>query len=171
MNMPTINGKVCVVNGKPVDKVYSNGKQVYGRNLLVGIDKAIHQASTWIQLVATIPAKSIGMGQHLCFSAFINNAPYVKYNIHGSSYCSIQAIDSSGNILLEQRGNAVNFDADGISQVSLVVPDKTDSISLFIYTDWMDQNTYYGYPKLEIGTVATPWTPAPEDVGAVVRSA
>ena len=25
---------VCVVNGKPVDKVYSNGNQVYGRNLL-----------------------------------------------------------------------------------------------------------------------------------------
>ena len=33
--MPTINGKVCVVNGVPVDKVFSNGKQVYGRNLLL----------------------------------------------------------------------------------------------------------------------------------------
>ena len=32
--MPIINGGVCVVNGKPVDKFFSNGKQVYGRNLL-----------------------------------------------------------------------------------------------------------------------------------------
>lgn len=33
--MSTINGKVCVVNGTPVDKVFSNGKLVYGRNLLL----------------------------------------------------------------------------------------------------------------------------------------
>lgn len=32
--MTTINGKACVVNGTPVDKVFSNSKQVYGRNLL-----------------------------------------------------------------------------------------------------------------------------------------
>ena len=34
--MPTINGKVCIVNGTPVDKVFSNGRQVYGRNMLTG---------------------------------------------------------------------------------------------------------------------------------------
>lgn len=32
--MPTINGKACVANGKAVDKVFSDGMQVYGRNLL-----------------------------------------------------------------------------------------------------------------------------------------
>lgn len=32
--MPTINGRACVVNGLPVDKVFSDGRQVYGRNLL-----------------------------------------------------------------------------------------------------------------------------------------
>ena len=32
--MPTINGQACIVNGKPVDKVFSNGIQVYGKNLL-----------------------------------------------------------------------------------------------------------------------------------------
>ena len=34
--MPTINGRACVVNGTPVDKVFSNGRQVYGRNLIMG---------------------------------------------------------------------------------------------------------------------------------------
>jgi len=34
--MTTINGRACVVNGVAVDKVFSNGKQVYGRNLLLG---------------------------------------------------------------------------------------------------------------------------------------
>lgn len=33
--MPTINNRACVVNGTPVDKVFSDGKQVYGRNLLL----------------------------------------------------------------------------------------------------------------------------------------
>ena len=32
--MTTINGRACVVNGTPVDKAFSNGKQVYGRNFL-----------------------------------------------------------------------------------------------------------------------------------------
>ena len=37
--MPTINGKVCVVDGVAIDKVFSDGKQVYGRNLLKGTAK------------------------------------------------------------------------------------------------------------------------------------
>lgn len=37
--MPTINGKVCVVDGTPVDKIFSNGRQVYGRNLLANSDQ------------------------------------------------------------------------------------------------------------------------------------
>lgn len=32
--MSTINGQVCVVDGTPVDKVFSDGRQVYIRNLL-----------------------------------------------------------------------------------------------------------------------------------------
>jgi len=32
--MSTINGNVCIFNGVPVDKVFSNGKQVYGRNMI-----------------------------------------------------------------------------------------------------------------------------------------
>ena len=33
--MAIINGKVLVKDGKAVDKVFSNGRQVYGRNLIV----------------------------------------------------------------------------------------------------------------------------------------
>ncbi|WP_203624867.1 hypothetical protein [Lacticaseibacillus sp. 866-1] len=162
--MPTINGKACVVNGTPVDKVFSNGSQVYGRNILAGINKAVHQAPGWFQWVTNIPTKFIKLGQPLCFSVFINNAPYAKVLGQGNAYCFIQAKDSSGNILLTTGGNVINFDADGVSQASLIVPDKTDSILLFVKTNNMGQNTYYGYPKVEFGSIATPWTPAPEDV-------
>ncbi|MDG9745796.1 hypothetical protein, partial [Leuconostoc falkenbergense] len=33
--MATINGKALVRDGKPLDRVYSNGVLVYGRNLLL----------------------------------------------------------------------------------------------------------------------------------------
>lgn len=164
--MPTINGRACVVNGTPVDKVFSNGKQVYGRNLLAGMSKAnaVHQASSWFQWVSNINTKFIKVGQPLCLSVFINNAPYAKVLGTGNSHCIIQAKSSLGKILLEGTGNAINFDADGISQTSIIVPDETTSIQIFILTSRMGQNTYYGYLKVEFGTIATPWTPAPEDI-------
>jgi len=33
--MPTINGKALIRDGKPLDRVYSNGKIVYGRNYIL----------------------------------------------------------------------------------------------------------------------------------------
>jgi len=162
--MPTINGRACVVNGTPVDKVFSNGRQVYGRNLLAGIDRTIHQAPGWFQWITNIPTKFIKVGESLCCSVFINNAPHAGILSKGNAHCVMQAKDVSGNILLEEDGNTINFDTDGISQASLVVPEKTDSILLFIETDAMSQKAYYGYPKVEYGTTPTPWTPAPEDI-------
>jgi len=162
--MSTINSRACVVNGTPVDKVFSNGKQVYGRNLLIGVDSAIHQAPGWFQWVTNIPTKFIKVGEPLCFSAFMNNAPHAGILARGNTYCDMQSKDVSGNIILEKSGNTINFDADGISQVSFVVPNATASILVFIVTVNMVGNAYYGYPKVEFGTVATPWTPAPEDI-------
>lgn len=161
--MATINGKALVKDRKPLDRVYSNGQLVYGRNLLVGIDKTVHQAPNWNQLVTNVPTKFIKLGQPLCFSAFINNAPYAGATIRGYAVCAIQAKDLSGNVLLQKDGNKIDFNADGVSQASLIVPDKTDSILLFVRTGNMLINTYYGYPKAEFGSIATPWTPAPED--------
>jgi len=164
--MPTINGRACVVNGTPVDKVFSNGRQVYGRNLLAGIDSTIHQAPGWFQWIANVPKKFIKVGEHLCFSAFINNAPHAGELLKGNAFCVMQLKDISGNVLLEKDGNPINFDADGISQASVVVPNETDAIQLFIVNNntSMLQNPYYGNPKVEFGNTETPWAPAPEDI-------
>jgi len=148
----------------PVDKVFSNGKQVYGRNLLAGVDSNIRQAPGWFQWIANVPTKFIKVGDPLCFSLFINNAPHAVELVKGSAYCDMQVKDVSGNIILEEKGNTINFDADGISQTSFVVPNAIDSILIFIQSINMSANTYYGYPKVEYGTTATPWSPAPEDV-------
>lgn len=47
--MPTINGRACVVNGVAVDKVYSNGRQVYGRNLLISTSSSSTNGQTTMQ--------------------------------------------------------------------------------------------------------------------------
>ncbi|MEN2365243.1 distal tail protein Dit [Lacticaseibacillus paracasei] len=132
-------------------------------NLLTGIDSTIHQAPGWFQWVTNIERKFIKVGEPLCFSAFINNAPHAGELLKGNAYCIMRAIDVSGNTLLEKIGNAINFDADGISQASFVVPNATDRVSLFVMSNNMPENTYYGYPKAEFGTVATPWSPNPAD--------
>jgi len=162
--MTDITHGAWIKDGKPIDAVYQDGRQVYGRNLLAGIDSTIHQAPGWFQWITNIETKVIKVGEPLCFSAFINNAPHAGILSKGNAHCVMQAKDVSGNILLEEDGNTINFDADGISQTSLVVPNATDSILLFIETNNMSKNTYYGYPKVEFGNTATPWTPAPEDV-------
>jgi len=162
--MTAINGRVCVANGTPVAKVFSNGKQVYGRNLLVGTDSTIRQSPGSFQWIKNVPEKFIKVGEPLCASVFINNAPHAGALAQGDAVCVIQAKDVSGNRILEKQGNTINFDADGISQVSIVVPNTTTAILLFIVNYGMVQNPYYGYYKVEFGNVATPWTPATEDV-------
>ena len=80
------------------------------------------------------------------------------------AYCDMQAKDTSGKILLEKSGNPISFDANGISQVSMVIPNATSGVLVFIVNANMSQNPYYGNPKVEFGNAATPWTPAPEDI-------
>ena len=162
--MPTINGRVCVVNGTPVDKVFSDGRQVYGRNLLAGVNRTIHQAPGSFQWVGNVPRKVIKVGEPLCFSLFINNAPHAVELVKGNTFAVMRAIDVSDNKLLEAIGNSINFDADGISQASFVVPNATTNIQIFLITYSMLKNPYYGYSKVEYGTTPTHWTPAPEDI-------
>ncbi|ORI75884.1 hypothetical protein BMS91_08185 [Leuconostoc mesenteroides subsp. cremoris] len=44
--MATINGKVLVRDGKPLDRVCSNGRLVYGRNLFIGTAKGFTGVGT-----------------------------------------------------------------------------------------------------------------------------
>ncbi|MGE9132889.1 distal tail protein Dit [Lacticaseibacillus paracasei] len=134
-------------------------------NLLTGTDGTIRQASSWFQWVADIDKKYIKAGESLCFSAFINNAPHAGELVQGNACCVMQAKDVSGNMLLQSNGNSISFDADGISQVSMVIPNATDAIQAFVVNNniSMLKNPYYGYPKAEFGTTATPWSPNPAD--------
>lgn len=161
--MPTINGKACVVNGTPVDKVFSDGKQVYGRNLALGTSNRVVQANDWNMQVADIKYdKSIG--ENLCASVMINNAEHASDLLRGSARILLQTLDKIGNVLATANGNDISYNANGLSWCSINIDDNTTEVKVVIFTDNMNQNTFYSCLKIEKGTTPTPYSPAPEDV-------
>lgn len=161
--MPTINGRACVVNGTLVDKVFSNGKQVYGRNLIIQSDLK----PGWI-------SRDDG---NIVFSSnddfYSDN--YIATN--GETLFTFSSPDyvfkGSGNHNLAMYDSDKNF----LGWQSITSPTQTLSKANAVYirfsmnfveeggtsdhlSDWLDNHRY----KLETGSIATPWTPAPEDV-------
>ena len=161
--MPTINGRACVVNGKAVDKVFSNGKQVYGRNLALGTSNQVVQANNWYMQVANIKYDK-SLGDNLCASVMINNADHASVLARGSAYIILETQDKSGKSLATTYGNGVNYNDNGLSWCSISIDDNTTDVQVYIKTNWMLQNAFYSCLKIEKGTTATPYSIAPEDI-------
>jgi len=166
--MSTINGKACVVNGTPVDKVFSNGKQVYGQNLF----------ATSSSVSGYVDAS--GNGIYMT----------TKYGVLASDYVSVVGYNrlvyqswvdwtDDRNVAQDWIGwaffdndkklvggrTASNGDAHTVGDTAynaryIDVPEGAAFIR--ISARWLDGvDAKY---KLEAGNVATAWTPAPEDV-------
>lgn len=167
--MPTINGRACVVNGTPVDKVFSDGRQVYGRNLLTG---------TSMNKSGIVVA-----GQN-----DIDN--YNKQNIDvnpNNQYVYSANIVSSTVYPLVVRNYILWFDKDGKyikisigenkivnvpnSRISNVFNPPQNASNAYLEPVCLGQTRYsetsivWNHEKFERGAIATPWTPAAEDVG------
>ncbi|MEN3092894.1 hypothetical protein [Lacticaseibacillus paracasei] len=162
--MPTINGRACVVNGKPVDKVFSDGRQVYGRNFIRG-----SYGSSWGFTSigkATIQKVTMDSGEVALHVIGLDNWSgfYAWFNLQtGGSY----------TVSVEAKGTGkVNFLGwDGISTDSMTPTSNWQRVSRtcsfddkehsFVFYGTMD--VYVRLLKVEKDGV-TPWTPAPEDV-------
>ncbi|WPH53995.1 hypothetical protein SHN02_09760 [Lacticaseibacillus paracasei] len=161
--MADITHGTWIKNGKAVDAVYQGGIKVYGRNLAPGTSNQVVQANNWNMQVADIKYDK-SLGGNLCASVMINNADHASVLLRGSANIYLRAFDSSGNILSTANGNAVNYNANGLSQCYISINDGTADIKAYIWTNNMNQNAFYSCLKLEIGTISTPYSPAPEDV-------
>lgn len=162
--MTTINGRACVVNGMPVDKVFSDGKQVYGKNLLTGTSN--QETSGTISTGTTHPASphariSVTTGEKFVYQVLVTSGNTVDLAADIDFY-------SGGMWKSYIAGNTIKAGNYGCSIVSFKIPDGIDNIS--INTVFMQNNAtapkivYWQEEKLDLGTTATPWTPAPEDV-------
>lgn len=147
----------------PVDKVFSNGKQVYGRNL--------------IQIANTMPGYidasngSIGAPNSINLdrvTGFIEVEPNRTYWVQDEVYLlngqqlffSVGIYDSNKSFInrLFVDGGIVMANSTVFRNLKMVIPENAKYVRVSFRT--------YGNAivKLEQGTTATPWTPAPEDV-------
>ena len=168
--MPTINGRACAVNGTPVDKVFSNGRQVYGRNLLSNSETDIVVESKTTDVYPQ-------WDNHSLYSSLQSNTTYTfsvsATNTNGVEQASVRIYKENLN------GKYVNkeaaqwfFNADGKRHnFTFTTPNDAIHYDIWLYAGPMSMLqgknfvTTYHHPKLEFGNVATDWTPAPEDVG------
>lgn len=162
--MPTINGKACVVNGMPVDKVFSNGKIVYGRNLLTGKSNKTQKYTIGKNLwaIATNSRIAVATGQVFTYCLYVdqNNTEVLQASVDGYQ---------GGNWKFTWTGNSIKSGDGGYSYLTMTIP---DGITQIITTGTRlpqkyPNNTvdvYWKEEKLELGTTATDWSPAPEDV-------
>jgi hypothetical protein len=191
--MSTINGRACIVNGTPVDKVFSNGKQVYGRNILIGTDLEYAMGcgiptTTWQDGYAyeKLPTtfmnggvEILPQGPHTFYYTLTQGTTYTQ-TIWFETDATVKDLNAAQITWFTDVGHDVQpARVQKLGQNSYKIvstytwPGKTDNnVRLFdiwnLYSAFdLSTGTYlkFGKLKLEKGSVATPWTPAPEDVG------
>lgn len=177
--MPTINGRACVVNGVPVDKVFSDGRQVYGRNLYLK-SKAIEDVYGIVAgaKVTVEPFDSTTNMWHIVASQgsgllgiFISGYGDGKIPDNSDWYYSAD-VKGTGNAKFFgiEAGNkspvigTVGSEWSRISQTGRFDKPKHKTLIMYFDTTSSPLDVYIKLPKLEAGKTPTSWTPAPEDV-------
>jgi hypothetical protein len=184
--MATINGKALVRDGKPLDRVYSNGRLVYGRNLLLGTINWVGDSTRWAKRGTVtdnsgtyremIVASSAGawtspiymmqnagilqVGKTYTFSTYVRNTSDTDTNV--APYYEPGVVVPTGTT----TSLPAHTDWFRVSITFQCIKDPTTST---LGLRWEGQNAltngqiqFAGY-KLEEGNQATDWTPAPED--------
>lgn len=169
--MSIINGKALVKDGKAVDKVFSNGVQVYGRNLLKGTrtPSSLTGNNTLNQIVSlyyfgngkNVQNQYLSVGDTLTceFDWTVSNPT------SGLFYVQINATNWQK---LSQTISITSENKSGHSKLSFVVDAgflAGAANATRLRADYLPTNSVLtiSYVKLTKGSTATPWTPAPED--------
>lgn len=201
--MATINGKACVANGNTVDKVFSNGRQVYGRNILLDTDFN-NLPQYWTGRAGTVTGTFNGhnviyydatkltisyanvLEQPIYDPSLTNNRVlpshwytlsfYAKGVGQMASYIYSSFVDPSAGSYIDGVKTGVTKDGsrywnltDGWTRHTYAIKSmaslsNTDMQNVLFRTFKGNNEIYICMPKLEEGTLATPWSPAPEDV-------
>lgn len=189
--MPTINGRACVVNGTPVDKVFSNGQQVYGRNLASGTDFEYAMGygipnTTWedgyayLKLPTNVTSYEILPQDPHTFSHTLDKGTTYTQTVWFETDATVKDLSVAQitwhiNVGHDpQPATLINLGENKYKLYSTYMwPGKSSNyvrlFDIFYLNSAFDLSTgtylKFGKLKLEEGNVSTPWTPAPEDVG------
>lgn len=189
--MSTINEKVCVVDGVAVDKVFSNGKQVYGRNLLPGTNQGLTNwtfgsngsGGQYVKYAFDVPN---GQGMTMTTTVAYTNWFWLGYKLNYqvlkqntnyvlSFWAKSTDIDRTISARFANVGSANaaayfgNADLKSGVATKVVLKATTNDVKFTDQYLYLNQFNMLGGIdiwdlKLETGSLSTPWTPAPEDV-------
>lgn len=157
--MSTINGRACVVNGTPVDKVFSDGRQVYGRNLLTGTSSELksYTGSGWGNPPTSKTSGTYGAGRYYA-SAYIENTTPVSITFYVGVYAGSKFIHNVS-------GKAIPAGQSGVTSFTFDIFEGQSFSSGFVgFTSSQTESYTYKYKEMMITRAPSPWTPAPEDV-------
>lgn len=157
--MTTINGKACVVNGVSVDKVFSDGKQVYERNLVTGTSKELKTvtSSGWGNSPANKAIGTYSAGRYYA-SAYIENTTPARMQLYVGIY-------ADGKFLHNVSGGVIPAGQSGVSSYTFDIYGGEVIGSAFVgFVSNQTEIYTYKYKELMVKRTPSPWTPAPEDV-------
>lgn len=154
--MPTINSRACVVNGTPIDKVFSDGKLVYGRNIVIDTSNELKTiiASNWGGSPSNSASGTYGAGKYYA-SAYVENTTPVNMNIF------IHLNGMIGNI----SGDGILAGQSGIVSCTFDILDGQSLNTIWVgFSNQQTERFTYKYKEIMIKHTPSAWTPAPEDV-------
>ena len=157
--MTTINGKACVVNGVPVDRVFSNGKQVYERNLVTGTSKELKTVtrSGWGNSPSNKISGKYGAGKYYA-SAYIENTTPVGMKLYIGIYVG-------GKFLHNLSAEAIPAGQSGVVSFTFDIYGEELIGSAFVgFVRSQTESYTYKYKEVMLKRTPSPWTPAPEDI-------
>lgn len=163
--MATINGKALVKDGNPLDRAYSNGQLVYGRNLLKGSIQYTKDSPKTLTSNKTD-------GLQLLTDVYVNNLKAGIYTLNAKTdgvwvnHLSTTDPEKHGVGLYLWSTTSGRFYPLGntVPKTITVLNDDNYFIRLNTYSDGTTYVTQKFWDfKLEKGSTATPWTQAPED--------
>ena len=161
--MATINGKALVKDGKPIDRAYSNGQLVYGRNYFLNSSgSSLTNDSIKGKVFTSNPSVAwIGGPQNSLYQRGLDalNGQQVTVSFWA------KADKENAKFHSEPLGGAKTFNpklTTSWDKYSYTIPNLATAIVFFMAVD-VGTNYYLSNLKIESGNTSTDWTSAPED--------
>lgn len=169
--MANITHGTWIKDGGAVDKVFSNGVQVYGRNLLTGTGNytvtgtgtngylSNETTNDFLTLFKGLAGQTVTVSVDYEYSGFVAGS--------GSNRLGWEThIFADTSTYVGPWYYPKNSSGSGRMSATFVVPRNITGIPYAAgYIQFSGSSTgTLSHLKLEKGSVATPWTPAPEDI-------
>lgn len=146
------------LNGVQVQPFNKLSDTIGGRNLLLGTSSTKVRNSTWQNIIKVDVTNLVG--KTLTYSEILD----ITDSTQGGMSITLTPQNSSGKSIGNSvSSNYLNFGNVGKVIATITIPAGASNLSIIEQTNNTNLNPQVGSRKLEQGSIATDWSPAPED--------